>query len=42
MISEYLSKDRLYLIEAKCNIDNKPSLNLLEKVGFIKDGVLRK
>ena len=42
MISEYLAKDRLYLIEAKCNIDNKPSLNLLEKVGFIKDGVLRK
>lgn len=42
MISEYLVKDRLYLIEAKCNIDNKPSLNLLEKVGFIKDGVLRK
>ena len=42
MISEYLSKDRRYLIEAKCNIDNKPSLNLLEKVGFIKDGVLRK
>lgn len=42
MISEYLSKDRLYFIEAKCNIDNKPSLNLLEKVGFIKDGVLRK
>ena len=42
MLSEYLSKDRLYLIEAKCNIDNKPSLNMLEKVGFIKDGVLRK
>ena len=42
MISEYLSKDRLYLIEAKCNIDNKPSLNLLEKVGFIKDWGFKK
>ena len=29
-------------IRDRCNIDNKPSLNLLEKVGFIKDGVLRK
>lgn len=42
MITEYLSKDKLYLIEAKCNIDNKHSINLLEKIGFIKDGVFRK
>lgn len=41
ILAEYLIKQRLYMIEAKCNETNDASLKLLEKTGFRVDGRLR-
>ncbi len=41
MLEEYLMKQSMYMIEAKCNETNNASLKLLEKTGFHVDGRLR-
>ncbi len=41
VIKKYLVDDNIYLIEAKCIVDNKASMRLLQKLGFSKEGILR-
>ncbi|MDE6219038.1 MAG: GNAT family N-acetyltransferase [Lachnospiraceae bacterium] len=41
MLEEYLMNRNMYMLEAKCNETNHPSLKLLEKTGFHVDGRLR-
>lgn len=41
VLKEYLVNRGMYLMEAKCNEDNKASQMLLEKIGFIKEARLR-
>ena len=41
IIQEYLVKRDMYMLEAKYNISNKASGNLLKKLGFQFDGELR-
>ena len=41
ILTEYLIRQKLYMIEAKCNEANVASLKLLDRVGFQVDGTLR-
>ena len=41
VVKEYLINRDLYLIEAKCNEDNKASWILLNKIGFVEEARLR-
>ena len=41
VVKEYLINRDLYLIEAKCNEDNKASQQLLKKIGFLEEARLR-
>lgn len=41
VVKEYLINRDLYLIEAKCNEDNKASQILLNKIGFVEEARLR-
>ena len=41
VVKEYLINRDLYLIEAKCNEDNKVSQILLNKIGFLEEARLR-
>ena len=41
ILQEYLVDRDLYMIEAKCNVNNTASIYLLKKLGFQVDGELR-